>query len=537
MVVTDPDFPALNAINAARRLQYQTQAAARLAAGEQPNITAAGNDRISFTDIETGLSLSMLLSNLNITVATGPVQNGPIATGVAATDTANIASFIAATSPGDHLIFPPGEYVISTAIQLLPDRHYSGAGAKGSSASARTSFKAATGANLESVVASATWFSVSATPTSAGPIEVDNICFDGNRDNQASGSGHGLVTMNYQSSFIECKFANTRGDGFRLSTVTQAGNTITNTCNEPFIVRCQFINNGGDSLRVFEGSSAKFTDGNLLDCIFQGGGDQNGIVIDKGSGWQVRGNHVYANPMNGIKIGDGFQTSVTGNYVEGFGFSTTVGTYMGINMSASGITSSSANIVTGNKIWAGGSTLTTGVAIRGIGVTAANNQTAFVSITGNVLYGRTFTTTTSGIQVNANNAGATITASVSGNLSTGWDTPYAVGTTGVVNIEAAANAGALVPNETFGATPAINVGKAAVNGVWRMILTGNASPTIQDGLDGQTIVVQWQQDGTGSRTLTWPANVVGGPTITSTANVVTMVFLTYIASTDVWYAK
>lgn len=73
-----------------------------------------------------------------------------------------------------------------------------------------------------------------------------------------------------------------------------------------------------------------------------------------------------------------------------------------------------------------------------------------------------------------------------------------------------------------------------------VMLGGNRTMAITNPTDGQSIELWVQQDGTGSRTLTWPANVKfegASSALSSTPNNVDRVQLTYKLSLDRWIAR
>jgi hypothetical protein len=68
----------------------------------------------------------------------------------------------------------------------------------------------------------------------------------------------------------------------------------------------------------------------------------------------------------------------------------------------------------------------------------------------------------------------------------------------------------------FSSTPTFNAG---LGNSLKMTLTGNvSSSTLSNAQAGQQISWVICQDGTGSRTFVWPANVKGGMTISAGAN-------------------
>lgn len=83
----------------------------------------------------------------------------------------------------------------------------------------------------------------------------------------------------------------------------------------------------------------------------------------------------------------------------------------------------------------------------------------------------------------------------------------------------------------------------SLSNVFTTALTANvtAAPTFSNVKNGQTINWRMKQDGTGSRTMTWPAAFKwpGGtvPTLSTTANAVDLLVATYFADTGLWLAS
>lgn len=81
---------------------------------------------------------------------------------------------------------------------------------------------------------------------------------------------------------------------------------------------------------------------------------------------------------------------------------------------------------------------------------------------------------------------------------------------------------------------------AMLSDCFYVLLGGNRTLAITNPADGQKIELWLQQDGTGSRTMSWPVNVFfeGGTTgLSSTPNNVDRVLLTYKLSLDRWIAR
>lgn len=462
------------------------------------------------------------------TATTAPLPTGD-ATGVQ--DTLNVNSVLAASNAGDAIFFHSGRYNLNTVIGYPSQRRYIGAMSQGSAA---TEMFMVAGANQDAVWASAEWLAVNPTPVSASPVNFEFMTFNANRTNQSGGAGHGLVTMNFHADIWKCKTNNTTGDGIRVSSGNQGGNVITNTLNEVRIEQCELRFAHGDGIRIFEqDATARVTDGFCINNIISGDptdtGAGNAIRVDKGSGWEIADNHTYAMPQNGIRCGNMFSTKIIGNYCEGFGWSTTVGIYCGINASIVGVLGSAASLVNDNVVWAN-SVPVAGTTLRGVAVTADNGNTIQSVVTGNTGYGRTFGTPTTGLVLNCSDGAGIHNSACSGNNFPNWDTPYVGSATGSVRVAASGNAGMIVVNEAFSATPTILPNKAALNGLWRMIMTANVVvATVPVGVDGQIITVQFENDAT-NRTVTWPANVINAPAMTAGANAVRTWQLQYFAN-------
>lgn len=172
----------------------------------------------------------------------------------------------------------------------------------------------------------------------------------------------------------------------------------------------------------------------------------------------------------------------------------------------------------GMRIQSGGLTVTAGgLTVAASGITVTGNST----ITGTL-------TALTGITSTGTAALATITASATLNV-TGTST-LGVTNTGALTCTTFAPSGLAQPGQQAaylrhsggdaGATPAFNWNNGNVQR-WR--LTANATPTFSNPVKGAQYALELQQDGTGSRTVTWTGATVvwaGGsaPTLTTTAS-------------------
>jgi hypothetical protein len=77
---------------------------------------------------------------------------------------------------------------------------------------------------------------------------------------------------------------------------------------------------------------------------------------------------------------------------------------------------------------------------------------------------------------------------------------------------------------------------ASQGNAFAFTLTGNITLTITNPSDGQEITILFKQDATGSRSVTWPANVKGNMTVSGTANSVSQQKFAYDLASTNWYA-
>jgi hypothetical protein len=342
-------------------------------------------------------------------------------------DTLAIQAAITASTQGSTTFFPPGTYIVSSTISLRKSRSYVGAHRE------MVTIRQANGANLDAVLASETWLSVSST-TSDNPIFISHLGINGNKANQTSGAGHGIALVSFWNHLEHLEIVGTRGDGLYLSSDRRDGTEISNTAVETHISRIDVRSADGYGIRVHDPSAGvqTVTDGWLIDCIVQNVG-KDGIRIDSSAGWMVQGCHLYGLPNHGIHMGRADSTRVIGNYIENWGQSATPGIYAAIafgDNAVSWIGSANPSAITSNSAYyssgaAGGSTL---YGILAVVSTAATGQ---VSITGNALYSNgSFT----GIRLANQAVSSTLIAVISGNLVKNWATSVSESATGTITV-------------------------------------------------------------------------------------------------------
>jgi hypothetical protein len=90
-------------------------------------------------------------------------------------------------------------------------------------------------------------------------------------------------------------------------------------------------------------------------------------------------------------------------------------------------------------------------------------------------------------------------------------------------------------NIPFSATPTVEV--SAGRDYFYLLLTGNVTTFSFSNVDVQNaeeVIVMFQQDGTGSRTVGFAANIFGA-TVSGTANKYTMCIFQYDTASNSWY--
>ena len=347
-------------------------------------------------------------------------------------DAAAINSVISGAAVGSTIYFPKGTYIVGSVITLASDLTYVGSNVD------QTIIKAKNASNLACVAASTGWVGSTAT-SSVDPLHLRHLTFDGNKANQTSGTGHGVVLQTYYATVENCNFQNTRGDGLRFDSTGANGTTqISNTMVENRVSRIQCRSNGGSGFTVRDSSHNKATDGWLRDAIVDTP-SANGIWVESSAGWTIDGCHVYNIPQSGIRMDRPFETRVINNYVESCGSSATLGTYCLIDCLNFGSNDGGqGSAIANNTIYFQGPAGNASSTIAGIAFQATSGSSGNVSITGNQIW-CTGASNLSAIWLQNQNSTASLTAQVSGNNIVGWTTPVSQVPNGGVLVAAGDN--------------------------------------------------------------------------------------------------
>lgn len=236
-----------------------------------------------------------------------------------------INTIIASAPPGSTITARPGSiYNIATPIVLYPSLTYrfghyynNRSVTPALSGGAGTIFKQANGANLDYLAASLGYTTSGAGQAMGAPVWLDGLCLDGNKANQTSGNGHGLVLANWRSTVRSCAIIQTRGHGIYLTDRNTTANNLSGLGFENRIESCIIDSTGGRGIYVANGQNL-LTDGFLVNTPV-GFTGLEGIRVDSATGWRINGCHVYAVNLDGILVQAAYGTRIHDNYVEGFG--------------------------------------------------------------------------------------------------------------------------------------------------------------------------------------------------------------------------
>jgi len=329
-------------------------------------------------------------------------------------DAGLINGAITNSASGDEIVIV-GPALINQPIRLLSSRSYRGTSRTG------TVLKQANGANLVVVMASSGF--LDNTTTTGNPLSVRHLTIDGNKANNTTVSTVGLIIRAWESSVEDIEVKQMRGDGIQITSVSANGTVITNTQVNGRVAGC-FVNDcSGHGINVKDTGNA-CTDWSLLTNTVQNAG-ADGIHLGNSAGWFVVQNQVFNSNGHGIYADRCFAASVTDNYVQGFGRSSTSGTYYGIGVTLQGGVGSVIARNTTENITLVGNTASTR---RYIAIIQVNYSAGYASVTDNTSNHAITTTGPSVGLYYVKGSGTSLTVASSGNTATGVATQKTVGT-------------------------------------------------------------------------------------------------------------
>jgi hypothetical protein len=334
-----------------------------------------------------------------------------------ASDAAAINRAIAGSDVGDEIVFD-GPCLINETIKLLGDRSYRGESRTG------TVLKQADGANLDAILVSDSYLDNS--PTTGKPVSVRSLTLDGNQEHNTAPTV-GMILRSWQTVIEDVQISHMGGHGIRLTSVSADGTELENTQVNGQIVG-NFIEHSGEHGIFVEDPVNAVTDWDLIgNWIGYSGAD--GIHMENAAGWVIERNRVYSVLENAIYADRMYGTSISNNYIDGFGETEASGTWYGINGTIQGET---ASTIANNRVFNSDSNgeSTSGSTFLYIAISRVYDESGLCSVTGNVIRGAG---TERGIGLSYDGGENPLTVVSTGNAVVDVHTPRFVGPTVTVD--------------------------------------------------------------------------------------------------------
>lgn len=285
-------------------------------------------------------------------------------------DAAEINTAIASSDIGDKIVID-GPCLINEVIKLLGNRTYHGESRTG------TVLKQADDANLAAILASDTY--LENTDYTGSPVAVRHVTLNGNKENNAD-SITGIIMRSWLSTVEDVHIEHMGGHGIMLTNASADGTLLTSTQVNGRIVGNFIEDSGGHGIFVRDAGNA-VTDWNLMDNWIAGSG-LSGIYMENAAGWVIERNHIYGVPHDAIYANRVFGTSISDNYIEGFGETSEDGTWYGIDATVQG---GFASTISHNRVF--GDEENPGSTYRYIALSRVRYGSGVVSVTGNAVRG------------------------------------------------------------------------------------------------------------------------------------------------------
>ena len=252
-------------------------------------------------------------------------------------DAARINAAIAASPEGAEIVIR-GTCLIDEPIRLLGKRSYRGESRAG------TVLKQADGANLVALIASSVFLDNKAW--TGTPVAIRHLQLDGNSKGNPESTTAGIILRSWLSVVEDVHIRNMGSDGLRLTNLSADKTGLQTTQVNGRIANCFIERSGRHGIFVQDTQNA-VTDWILTDCWIASSG-ADGIHLDNAAGWFVERNHIYGVPQHAIFAHRMFATSISDNYIEGFGECEQSGDWCGIHGSLQG---GPGSTITNNRIF------------------------------------------------------------------------------------------------------------------------------------------------------------------------------------------
>lgn len=308
-------------------------------------------------------------------VPTPKIQTGQIQVPChnASTDAADINWAILNSAVGDEIVIS-GTCQINQVIRLLGDRSYRGTSRTG------TILKQADGANLMAILATDTY--LDEREWTGTPVSIRGMTLDGNSQMNQLALTNGIILRSWLSVVEDMYITDMSNDGIHLA-FHSANNPEMVTSQVNGCISGNLINESG-RYGVF--GELGVTDWNLVDnwIAFSGA---DGLHLEDVAGWVIERNHIYGVPHNAIHAEHLFGTSISDNYIEGFGETEEIGEWYGIYATIQG---GAASTISDNRIFNIGPNRegpNNPNSIYRYIATTVNYETGIITLTGNTLRG------------------------------------------------------------------------------------------------------------------------------------------------------
>jgi len=209
------------------------------------------------------------------------------------------------TSPDGAEILITGVCSIGETIRLLGNRSYRGESRSG------TILHQAAGSSLDAILASDSYLD-NASFTGL-PVAVRHLKLRGS----GGGDTAGLIVRSWLTTIEDVWVENMGGDGIRLTNRGNGGAALNNTQVNGRISGVFVTGSGNHGIHVHDDQN-QVTDWTLTDSWIAES-ENDGIHIDNAAGWMVERNHVYNVGHHAIWADRLFGSTISNNYVEGFG--------------------------------------------------------------------------------------------------------------------------------------------------------------------------------------------------------------------------
>jgi hypothetical protein len=252
------------------------------------------------------------------------------------TDATTINDAIASSNSGAEIVIC-GQCQIDQVIKLLGDRAYRGE-------SLGTILKQADDANLDALMASDTY--LDNTDYTGTPVSIRDITLDGNKAMNTQSTTTGIILRSWLSTVEDIQIIDMGGDGLKITNLGSMGaELVTSQVNGK--ISGNFITESGRYGLFVEDTQNAVTDWILTNNWIADSG-MDGIRLDNAAGWIITQNHIYGVPRHALYVHRLFGTSISDNYIEGFGETQQAGSYYGILATIQG---DAASTIVSNRIF------------------------------------------------------------------------------------------------------------------------------------------------------------------------------------------